>query len=165
MPPIPFTNNETCHSLPGRVRRSGGFSVVELMMVILILGMVAAIAVPKFSRGSKAAEDASLANNLQTMRRAIEMYHAEHNRYPTLASIQEQLTQYTDVTGSVFPTKSRPDLLGPYLRVFPSRKNRSVAKVAASDVTNADWVYDETTGAIRATANGSDDTSKPYADY
>src|SRR5687768_2745607 len=162
---IPLLDPMACETPSKRRMRRGGFSLIELTVVIAILGIVAAIAAPRFSRGARAAEDAALAEKLQKLRQAIELYHGEHCRYPTLAAIQEQLTQYTDANGNVFPAKSRPDLLGPYLRTFPSRKNRARAKVSATDVSNADWVYNEAIGHIRATANGGDDAGRPYAAY
>lgn len=165
MPPIPLPGDVACRTIAAPLKRSAGFSLIELTIVLVIVGVVAAIAVPRFSRGSKAAADAALAEKLQTVRQAVEVYHAEHGRYPSLAAIQEQLTHYTDAAGNVFPAKSRPDLLGPYLRAFPSRKDRARAKVAATAASNVDWVYNEATGDIRATANGADDTGKPYAAY
>ena len=138
----------SAHAAFGPSRR-GAFSLLELTIVIVIIGIVAAIAVPRFSRGSKSAEEAAQTENLRALRKAIEMYHAEHHRYPTLAAIKEQLTQYSDEAGNVSRTRAAPHLLGPYLRVFPSSKGRTTPKVSGVAEPSADWVYDEATGSIQ----------------
>ena len=127
-----------------------GFSLLELTIVIVIIGIVAVIALQRFSRGSRGADEAGQAKNLQSLRKAIELYHVEHGRYPTLAGIHGQLTQYTDEAGNVSPTRSAPHLLGPYLRGIPSSRGRTQGKVVGVVQPNADWLYNEASGTVEA---------------
>ena len=55
-------------------RRRYAFSLVELVVVVVILGIVSAIAIPRLSRGSEGASEAALIGDLAVMRRAIDMY-------------------------------------------------------------------------------------------
>ena len=101
--------------------RKLSFTLVELVIVIIIIGVVATIAVPRISRGARGAADAALKSDLATMRRAIELYCAEHGGLFPLKKDQfvEQMTKYTNIYGDVSDTKTSEFLFGPYLKSTP----------------------------------------------
>jgi prepilin-type N-terminal cleavage/methylation domain-containing protein len=117
-----------------------GFTLVELLIVTMIVGILAAVAVPQFGNSAAEARLASLDQNLAAMRKAIERYYYEHNsRYPghvisvhkadlTAVSVEHadltdaftrQLTQYSDATGRTSAVKDAAYPYGPYLRKMP----------------------------------------------
>jgi prepilin-type N-terminal cleavage/methylation domain-containing protein len=59
-----------------------GFTLVELMIVVVILGILSAIAIPKFRDVSESAKTASCRSNMRTIAGALQLYRAEHNEYP-----------------------------------------------------------------------------------
>jgi|SRR5277367_6990193 general secretion pathway protein G len=67
----------------GRGRRQGGFTLVELMVVMLIISVLAAIAVPAFLASIRSAREAVLKEDLFTMRRAIDSYTMDKEKGPT----------------------------------------------------------------------------------
>ena len=60
-----------------------GFTVAELLVVLLIIGLIAAVAVPNVSGAIQRAEEAALRENLQVMRRALDDYFVDKGAYPT----------------------------------------------------------------------------------
>lgn len=143
-----------------RANRSG-FSLIELVIVVVIIGIIAAIAIPRLSRGSAGAADSALSANLAVLRNAIDLYATEHGgTYPTLASIEGQLTQFTDADGTKSATKTATAIYGPYLRkipvlpVGPATYKGTTTIVDGSSGTPGTsagaWFYNETTGEIRA---------------
>jgi len=73
-------------------RRLRGFSLVELVVVIMILGILAAIAAPNFLGTSRRAADQSLIQTLQVIRNAIDMYVAEFGALPAAGSGANETT-------------------------------------------------------------------------
>ncbi len=64
-----------------------GFTLVELLIVVIIIAILAAIVVPQFSSATKDAQEAALDSNLAGMRSAIELYRVQHsNAYPGTVS-------------------------------------------------------------------------------
>jgi type IV pilus assembly protein PilA len=63
--------------------REEGFTLIELLVVVLILGLLAAIAIPSFINQTGKASDARAKNNLQVAQRAMETYFLDHNTYAT----------------------------------------------------------------------------------
>ena len=60
-----------------------GFTLVELLIVVIILSVLAAIIVPQFSSATMDAKEAALDANLARIRSAVELFHAQHNNiYP-----------------------------------------------------------------------------------
>ena len=62
-------------------RRSGGFTLVELMIVLAVVGILAAIAIPNFLRMRDRAKIAEVKANLGAIRVTETAYYSEYNRY------------------------------------------------------------------------------------
>ena len=73
------------------LRKQKGVTLIELMIVVLILAVLAAIAIPRISTSANAARANACATNIDLINSAIEMYNAEEGSYPDVIG---------DVTGS-----------------------------------------------------------------
>ena len=104
--------------------RRTGFTIVEILIVVAILAIVAMIAIPQWSRASADARESALGTDLQTVRKQIELYRAQHaGRPPDLdetgksdtANFIARLMGKTDAQG-----KLGGGTLGPYLLEWPT---------------------------------------------
>lgn len=66
-----------------RARRMGGFTLLELMIVVTIVGILATMAFPTFQRYVVRAREASLRNSLFVFRDSIDQFYADMGRYPS----------------------------------------------------------------------------------
>jgi len=131
------------------MKAKSGFTLVEILIVVVILGILAAIVIPQFSDASTEAKYSSLASNLQMLRAQIELYKIQHNDTPpTLASFLNQMTQFSDVDGNTNATETSVYCFGPYMRDIPVEPFTNVATVTAAGATG--WCYTESTGEIWA---------------
>jgi general secretion pathway protein G len=60
-----------------------GFTLIEILIVVVILGILAAVVIPQFTNAADDASVASARTQLQTMRSQIELYRAQNGSYPT----------------------------------------------------------------------------------
>jgi len=135
--------------------------LVEILIVVVILGILAAIVIPQFSQASTEAKLNSLMSNLQSMRSQIELYKVQHNdNPPSLANFTAQMTGKTNMDGTVSDTGE----FGPYLQRIPNNPFTGSNTVVASG--DGDWGYDEDTGKIWAADGGTEgmDGSGTHAD-
>ena len=68
--------------MTGRGDSRGGFTVVEIMIVVSIVGIVAAVALPSFIKARGKARISRMINDLRTVYDAFNMYAMEHGNYP-----------------------------------------------------------------------------------
>lgn len=118
-------------------KHAKGFTLVEILIVVIILGILAAIVIPTFSNASGDARKSSLLSQLQTLKSQVELYKLQHkDRYPTTdgtlntAWNWDLLTTTTDSTGAVATTT---ESFGPYL---PAKMINPVVSDANVDATN-----------------------------
>ncbi len=157
-----------------RVNRKG-FTLIELVVVVVIIAIIAAIAIPKMSRGSAGAADSAVAQDLSTMRSALELYQTEHGgTYPSnssAATFVNQLTQYTDASGNAQATKDSTHIYGPYLKAVPTlpvgtNKGLNTITVTGPAGTGTfGWYFDGTTVWANDPASDVDAKSTPYNTY
>lgn len=144
-----------------KARKNQGFTLVEILIVVVILGILAAIVIPQFTNASESAKASSLVSQMQTIRSQLELYQVQHNgNYPTLAQLQASwgvMTSKTDVDGTI----NASGAYGPYLQQAPKNPFTNSSTVVASGGAATDgWVYTETTGAISAV--GFDESTQTF---
>src|SRR5438270_4086614 len=102
-------------------RRKNGFSLIEHVIVVVIIAIIGAIAIPKMSRGAAGAGDSALIQNLSVLRSALDLYQTENaGTYPTVGNVTNALIQYNDGAGNLSATKTGNYVYGPYLRASPT---------------------------------------------
>jgi len=131
-------------------QRLSGFTLVEILIVVVILGILAAIVVPQFTSAAAESRDSSIKMNLNRIRQQLEIYKEHHDGYyPTLAAIEAQLIGSTDADGNPLPFGT-PGSYGPYIRELPINANTNGKAVGNGAVGASDWFYDEDTGEFAA---------------
>jgi general secretion pathway protein G len=122
------------------MKRKEAFTLVEILIVVIILGILAAIVIPQFTEASDDARLSALSSDLQTIRAQLELYKMQHGgAYPA-----DLVTALTTAAGGY----------GPYLTKFPS--NPFVSGATSDDVdtttlggSTAGWFYDASDGTVK----------------
>ena len=107
------------------MRAKSGFTLVEILIVVVILGILAAIVIPQFTSASTEAKESALVSNLQSMRSQIELYKIHHNDELPGDSANSSvgvdfvtaMTSKTNQDGVVGTTAAHR--FGPYMRQIP----------------------------------------------
>ncbi|MEX0701693.1 MAG: prepilin-type N-terminal cleavage/methylation domain-containing protein [Planctomycetales bacterium] len=144
-----------------RIKRAG-FTLVEVLIVVVILGILAATVLPQFTTATGDAQETAIRQNLQTLRSLIQTYRMHHNdRVPAAGTTDaalfvDQLVKSSDADGTVGDIGTKP--FGPYLvGQFPSNPYnnlRTVKVVNSATIGAADdgtgWLYSSVTGQLKA---------------
>jgi prepilin-type N-terminal cleavage/methylation domain-containing protein len=146
--------------MKGRISNRSGFTLVELLIVVIILGVLAAVAIPQFSNNTEDAKISALDTSLAELRNAIELYYHQHNAvYPgavkqtdgaAVASAAEasaafvaQMTLYSTAGGVTATVKDATHKYGPYLKKsmpvnpFTDGLNNVLCDIATTDISAA----------------------------
>ena len=169
---------------------SKAFTLVELMIIVAILGILAAIVIPQMQGNTIFAKESTVKDTLRTWRSQIELYKMQHGGLApgyikigaiavaaSDAKLRDQFIGTSTLSGdsvsSTIPTA--PYLYGPYLKAMPmnpfNNKN-TISYVSAgtlfsavADGTSSGWLYKKETAEIRVNWPGADSKGVNYTDY
>lgn len=131
-------------------KQSKGFTLIELIVVLVLLGLIAAVAVPKYLDMTSKARENSLKANLSAIRGAIELSYSQSvlqnspspGAYPATVAALASVIKGGVIPSDVFtPTNDVKIVTGNI--VDPGSFN-----------DNGGWIYSTTTGEIRADLAG-----------
>ena len=112
----------------GICRPKRGFTLVEILIVVVILGVLAGMVVPQFSSASSDANLTNLRSNIQTVRSQIQLFKVQHNDL-----FPGQLVRGGDVTEARFIAAMTNDpTYGAYIRIMPLNPYLTTAAAAAA---------------------------------
>ena len=146
-----------------------GFSLVELMIVVAVLGILAAIIVPQFQEQSTRAKEAVAKDNLHTLRGAIELYTARNGGIPPGYQNNNPQNPPSEL---VFNQQLVTE--GHYLSEMPENpfnKRQDIRMIANNETLPQNptgqlgWFYQPATKTIRLDWPGSDKSGIPYYEY
>ncbi len=172
-------DNSSIRGVRNLTRR--GFTIVEILIVVVILGILATIVIPRLSNASQVACENTLKEDLRYMRTQIQVYRFQHNEVMPGRSgagydadtFRQQMTLPTDISGNV-GSPGDPDYpYGPYLRRMPVNpmNNKSSVQVVngSGELPEPDnshgWMYQPETNAFVADTPGVDEAGVAYVNY
>ena len=128
-----------------------GFTLVEILIVVIILGILAAIVIPQFSDATSNARLTNMQNQLQTLRSTVELYRLQHrDQTPKLLTGGgwALFTGRTLVDGTI----DAEGEYGPYMPhppINPLTQSSGLAEAGSSSASDTPgWYYNEETGQI-----------------
>ena len=135
-----------------------GFTLIEILIVVIILGILAAIVIPQFTNASKEAKQSALVTMVQSLRSQIALFKLQHNDYlpgcnPVSnttfaeATFWDQMTLFSDLAGGTQAAKDATHVYGPYMQSKPVNPLNSSSSVAAAAAVGVGFVYDYNAGA------------------
>ena len=135
------------------------FTLIELLLVLVILGILAGIVIPKLVSATAGADSNAAQMHLTTVRRALERYKTQHNdNYPPSDQLWAVMTQKTNANG----TLNESGLFGPYLVSAPRNPfNGSITIAGDTPAADDGWVYDLTSTPVLSLA-GFDEAEGVY---
>lgn len=168
------------------MHRTKAFTLVEILIVVVLLGVLAAIVIPSFARGSIRAREVALVTDVKLLRRFVLVYTSHHLEVPpgypngdttappSGAVFRDQAMLSSNAQGETAPRGTAGFRYGPYLSRIPANPFNKLATVqvlgngedfpAAADGSHG-WICKPVTREVRPDNIGTDDRGTPYYDY
>jgi prepilin-type N-terminal cleavage/methylation domain-containing protein len=168
------------------MRQRRGFTLVEILIVVTILGVLAAIVIPAIANSATSARQTTLAMNIALLRRFIPVYQSQHfelspgypdgdqSAAPTEAAFVAQATMASTKEGETALRGTPGYPCGPYLSKIPANPFNQLETILMLGDSEAfpvtpdgkyGWIYRAASGEVRPGNSGSDGMGRPYYDY
>ena len=163
-----------------------GFTLVEVLIVVIILGILAVMVIPQFASASASARSAMLLDDLRLMRSQLMVFKAQHggvsagypegdtSQSPTADAFSDHVLLSSNPLGQTAEVRSAEYRYGPYMREFPENPINGkstvlilgdAAEIPAAASDQYGWIYQPSTLTFKADCTGSDETGKTFFSY
>jgi len=141
-----------------------GFTLIELMIVVAIIGILAAIAIPRFAQMLEKSREGATKGNLGSLKSAASIYYGDvQGVWPTTLNSQSvySFSKYLD---NIYPVK----VTGAFVAGVSSPSGSIVNVVSQGTVPSSEssgWMYDSTGGTVYVNSTVKDSKQIPYSYY
>jgi general secretion pathway protein G len=162
------------------------FTLVEIIIVVTILGILAAVVLPAYQGQTTSARESAAKDSLKTMRIQIELYKLQHDGIPPgyangfpmpTATLRLQFVGTTNLAGaassSTVPSATYP--YGPYIKKLPENPFNNLSTIAyvaegtafsdAVNGTSSGWLYKKETAEFKINKTGADQAGVYFYNY
>ena len=144
--------------------RSAGFTLIELMIVVAIIGILAAIAIPRFAQMLEKSREGATKGNLGSMKSAVAIYYGDwQGVWPQTLNTSTNMT-FSRYMDNIQPVKATAS----FVAGAPSPIGNSVTMVGLSVVpttAGSGWMYDSAIGSLYVNSTVKDSKGIPYSTY
>jgi len=168
------------------MKKARAFTLVEILIVAVLLGILAVIVIPAVANSAGSARQSALATDLQLLRRFILIYKGQHlevgpgylngdsTAAPTEDAFVAQATMASNASGQTAATGTAGYNRGPYLQKIPANPFNGKSTVQmlgngeafpASADNSHGWIYKAAASEIRGDNTGADSNGEQYYDY
>jgi len=168
------------------MKRARAFTLVEILIVVVLLAVLAAIVLPSLSKGTTMAKESALAFDVGLLRRFVLIYASQHLEVspgypngntagaPSGDAFSDQAMLSSKATGQTAAVGTAGFSYGPYLSRIPANPfnlkdtvetlANGQAFPAAADNSHG-WICKPQTGEVRPDNTGTDSGGTAYYDY
>lgn len=142
-----MNEQQALQSQVSRASRTSGFTLMEMMIVMVLIVILAGIGLSVYGNSVQRAKEAALKEDLFRMRDAIDQYYADKNKYPS--SLEDLVSEkylravpvdpFTTTADSWQTTASEPDPSQPTLESGISNVKSGSDQTALDGTRYADW--------------------------
>lgn len=168
------------------MRYQKAFTLVEILIVVAILGILAAVVIPELQGHSQKAKESAAKETLQMLRTAIERYAIQHNgippgytqgdmnNNPLSVNFFVHMTMASNAAHEIAPPGTPGYPFGPYISKFPKNPFNNLdsrqmipngGEMPAEPTGQYGWIYQAATKTIRLDWPGTDSAGIAYYDY
>ena len=168
------------------MKKAKAFTLVEILIVVVLLGVLAAIVLPAFGSGAMSAKQSALSQDLRILQRLILIYKCHHlevtpgypggdtTAAPTEAAFFDQALMSSNAAGQTAAVGTPGFVRGPYLMKIPTNpiNNLNTIQMLAdgedfpeSADNSHGWIYKAATSEIHPDCSGTDTNGDAYYDY
>lgn len=148
------------------MREQKGFTLIELMIVVAIIGILAAVAIPKFSDMLEKAREGATKGNVGAIKSAITIYYGDQNgTWPT--SIDPSSNSVFSKYLSIVPAVKVTHAFSGSTSTLSGTSSVLTSTTAAPTLSNTTdgWIYNTASGDIWVNNNQTDTRGTAYSSY